>query len=113
MFGGLAPVIHPENPRLHRVPVQKINSDYTLFVGDGFKRELDEALLPGEVKTKIAMVLASSTVNRRDKDVRLPLTIYIPPEGGQLNDVGWQVSDTMFCLCLSADTLDELTGKSF
>lgn len=113
MFGGLAPVIHPENPNLHRVPVRKINSDYTLFVGDNFKRELTETDLPAEVKTKMAMVLASSTVNRRDKDVRLPLTIYIPPEGGQLNDVGWQVSDTMYCLCLSADTLDGLTGKSF
>lgn len=112
MFGALSPVIHPQNLNLHRVPIQRINSRYVLFVGDNFKRELREKDLPAEVKTKMTMVLATSKVNRRDCDIKLPLTIYVPPDSGGLEEVGWQVSDTMFCLCLSADTLDELTGKS-
>jgi len=92
--------------------VQKIGRTYTLFVGDNFVREMDEHDVPGEVRSKMTMVLAASKVDRRDYDIKLPLHIYIPPEGGGLDEVGWQASDTMFCLCLSGDTLDQLTGKS-
>jgi len=112
LFGGLSPILHHTNDSLYRVPVQKIVRTYTLFVGDNFIREMEEGDVPEEVRTKMTMVLASSDVNRRDYDIKLPLHIYIPPEGGGLNEVGWQVSDTMFCLCLSNATLDQLTGKS-
>lgn len=112
LLGGLSPVLHHTNDSLYRVPVQKIGRTYTLFVGDNFIREMEEGDVPEEVRTKMTMVLASSNVNRRDYGIKLRLQIYTPPFGGELNDVGWQVSDTMFCLCLSNATLDQLTGKS-
>jgi hypothetical protein len=107
----LSPVLHPTNDKLHRVPVQKIGSLHILFVGDHYRREIDEKDLPGEVKTKMAMVIATSKVDVRDHAM-LPLQIYVPPDSGAIDEVGWQVSDTMFCLCLSQDALDQLTGKS-
>lgn len=112
LYGHLSPVLHLHNLNLHRVPVRKTGRMYTLYVGDNISRLLEEDNLPDEAKIKMTMVLASSKVDRRDHEVPYSLAVYVPPEGGDLLEVGWQVSDTLYCLCLSEETLDVLIGKS-
>lgn len=113
LYGSLSPVIHPTNSGLHRVPIRRNGRAYILYVGDNSTRLLEEDNLPDEVKIKMTMVLATSQVSRRDHEVHYSLAVYVPPDSGELLEVGWQVSDTLYCLCLSGDTLDRLTGKSF
>ena len=113
LYGSLSPVIHPINPNLHRVPVRKTGRSYILYVGDNTTRLLEEDNLPDEVKIKMTMILATSQVDRRDHEVHYSLAVYVPPDSGELNEVGWQASDTLYCLCLSGETLDRLIGKSF
>ena len=56
---NLAPVVHPYNWALVRVPVRKIEDHYIVYVADGYHRRYDESTLPDELKTKMAMILAS------------------------------------------------------
>jgi len=111
MLGNLSPIAHESNPFLYRVPLKRENDGYILFVADNFVRNFSSENLPDEIKSKLAMIVAASKTDTRDWDV-YNCDVYVPkhPVNG-FSEIGWQISDSFFCICLSVKTLNDLRGK--
>ena len=109
MLRDLSPVVHQYDFGLYRVPLRKEGNSYTIFVADGFNRVFDEDTLPDEVKTKMAMILASAKQIVSDHNVtKLHL---MTTADNEFRDVGWRASDTWFCIILSLASLMALRGE--
>ena len=111
MLGNLSPVRHESNPFLYRVPLKREGENYILYVADNFVRNFTSDTLPDEVKTKFTMISAASKTSMHDWEV-FNTHIYIPRfmiEG--FGEIGWQVSDSYFCICLTKETLDDMRGE--
>jgi hypothetical protein len=107
----LAPVVHQRNWDLVRVPVRKIEDHYTVYVADGYHRRYDEETLPDELKTKMAMILASPH-NKALPDFKLDkLTLYQNHQSEELDEIGWRASESYFCLVLTRPTLASMKGE--
>ena len=107
----LAPVVHQFNWDLVRVPVRKIEDHYTVYVADGYHRRYDEETLPDELKTKMAMILASPH-NKALPDFKLDkLTLYQNHQSEELDEIGWRASESYFCLVLTRPTLASMKGE--
>ena len=108
---NLAPVVHPYNWDLMRVPVRKIEDHYIVFVADAYHRRYDEETLPDELKTKMAMILASPH-EKVLPDLKLQkITLYTNNESEELDEIGWQASNTFFCVVLTRPTLALMRGE--
>ena len=108
MLGHLSPVVHPKNWDLIRVPMLRAaEGHYTVFVGDNMVRRYNDNTLPDKLKTKIAMILASPQ-NFIDDHAVDQLRVYTNHYSPELDEVGWRVSDSYFCLVLSREILDSL-----
>ena len=111
LIGHLSPVVHPKNWDLIRVPVRKVDDVYVVYVADGFNRTYDDSSLPAKLKSKFAMILANGKGILFEPESRLQkLTVYIKNQSPDLDEVGWRVSDTYFCLVLDRDTLESMKG---
>jgi hypothetical protein len=107
----LAPVVHQRNWDLVRVPVRKIEDHYTVYVADGYHRRYDEETLPDELKTKMAMILASPH-NKALPDFKLDkLALYQNHQSEELDEIGWRASESYFCLVLTRPTLASMKGE--
>lgn len=107
----LAPVVHQRNWDLVRVPVRKIEDHYTVYVADGYHRRYDEETLPDELKTKMAMILASPH-NKALPDFKLDkLKLYQNHQSEELDEIGWRASESYFCLVLTRPTLASMKGE--
>ena len=107
----LAPVVHQRNWDLVRVPVRKIEDHYTVYVADGYHRRYDEETLPDELKTKMAMILASPH-NKALPDFKLDkLKLYQNHQSEELDEIGWRASESYFCLALTRPTLASMRGE--
>ena len=109
MSNTLSPIIHQYNRDLYRVPLRKVENDYTMYVGHDYTRKFDENTLPDDVKTKMAMILAVEQQILRDHEVS-PLYL-METRHGDLIDIGWRVSDTWFIVMLHTLLLKELRGE--
>jgi hypothetical protein len=111
MLGNLSPVSHYSNPNLYRVPLERTGNHYTIYVADNFVRNFTDETLPDEVKTKLSMIVAASKTEVRDWEF-YNSDVYVPkhPMDG-FEDIGWQVSDSYFCICMSTELLNELRGE--
>ena len=108
---NLAPVVHQRNWDLVRVPVRKIEDHYTVYVADGYHRRYDEETLPDELKTKMAMILASPH-NKALPDFKLnKLKLYQNHQSEELDEIGWRSSESYFCLVLTRPTLASMKGE--
>lgn len=108
LIGHLSPVVHPKKWDLIRLPLRRIEGRYVVYVADGLVRYYDEDTLPDPLKTKMAMILAA-TQPRLENEARLQkLTVYTNPMSSEFDDIGWQVSDTYFCLIVDRITLERL-----
>ena len=110
LIGNLSPVVHQYNYALYRVPLCKEGNSYTIYVGDNFNRVFDEHTLPDEVKTKMAMVLASAKQIVSDHDVT-KLHLMTTTVDSNFRDIGWRASDSWFCIILSYKSLMALRGE--
>jgi len=111
LIGHLSPVVHPRNWDLIRVPVRRVDGVYVVYVADGFNRIYDDASLPLKLKSRFAMILANNDGDVFEPESKLQkLTIYINNQSPDLDDVGWRVSETYFCLVLDRDTLESMKG---
>lgn len=107
----LAPVVHQWNWDLVRVPVRKIEDHYIVYVADGYHRRYDEETLPDELKTKMAMILASPH-NKALPDFKLDkLKLYQNHQSEELDEIGWRASESYFCLALTRPTLASMRGE--
>ena len=108
----LSPVVHPWNWDLVRVPLRRIADHYVVYVADGYARRYDEDTLPDELKTKMAMILASPH-SKVLPDRRLQkITLYVNNESEELDEIGWQASETYFCMVLTRPTLALMKGEN-
>ena len=107
----LAPVVHQRNWDLVRVPVRKIEDHYIVYVADGYHRRYDEETLPDELKTKMAMILASPH-DEATSDLKLDkLRLYQNHQSEELDEIGWRASESYFCLALTRPTLASMRGE--
>jgi len=107
----LAPVVHQRNWDLVRVPVRKIEDHYIVYVADGYHRRYDEETLPDELKTKMAMILASPH-DKATSDLKLDkLRLYQNHQSEELDEIGWRASESYFCLVLTRPTLALMKGE--
>jgi hypothetical protein len=105
----LSPVVSQHRWDMFRVPVRKVGNEYTIYVADSFTRVFDEHTLPDELKTKMAMILASpSSIVKDSEATQLML---MTTRDGEFREIGWRVSDTYFCVVLTENTLLEMRGK--
>ena len=105
----LSPMVSQYNWDLYRVPLRKIENNYRIYVADFFTRDFDEHTLPDELKTKMAMILASPKQIAKDEDISLLELMSTPTEEGY-REIGWRTSDTYFIVVLTYRTLCLLRG---
>lgn len=106
-----APVVHHRNWDLLRVPVRRVSGEYVVYVADGFHRRYDDHTLPDELKTKLAMILATDWTYRSD-DGLLKLMLYSNNHSLALDEIGWRASESYFCLVLTRPTVAAMKGES-
>ncbi len=105
-----APVVHPRNWDLLRVPVRRVSGEYSVYVADGFHRRYDDHTLPDELKTKMAMILATDWKYTTD-DVLSKLMLYTNNHSPALDEIGWRASESYFCLVLTRPTVAAMKGE--
>jgi len=104
----LSPIVSQYDWNLYRVPLRRQENKYVIFVDNFFTRVFDEHSLPDEIKTKMAMILASPQRILQDHEATMLSLMTAPDEN--VREIGWRVSDSYFCLILSHETLCELRG---
>jgi hypothetical protein len=109
MLGHLAPVVHPKNWDLIRVPMMRVaDGHYTVFVGDKTIRRYTDDTLPDALKSRLAMILTVPQMGWfHDHDLQ-KLNIYVNNHSPELDEIGWRVSDSYFCLVVSREILSSL-----
>jgi hypothetical protein len=114
LIGHLSPVVHPKNWDLIRVPVRKVDSTYVVYVAEGYHRIYDTDTLPDKLKTKMAMIRARGNDTALfEPEKRLQkMVVYINYQSDELDEIGWRVSQTYYCLVLDRDTLESLKGEN-
>lgn len=80
------------------------------YVADGMVRMYDEETLPDALRTKFAMILATPQPALIDERKLQKLVIYINAHNPELDEVGWRVSETYFCVIVDRQTLESLKG---
>lgn len=108
----LAPVVHPWNWDLVRVPVRRIEDHYIVYVADGYHRRYDKDTLPDELKTKLAMILASPQKVLPDHKLD-KLKLYQNHQGEELDEIGWRASESYYCVALTRPTLMSMRGEEY
>lgn len=111
MLGNLSPVSHYTTPNIYRVPLyREKDGNFIVYVADNFVRNFTNETLPDEIKTKLGLILGASSLDVRDWEF-FNADVYVPKhmvEG--FDEIGWQVSDNYFCICMSTELLNELRG---
>lgn len=104
----LSPIVSQYDWNLYRVPMRRQGNKYTIYVDNFFTRVFDEDSLPDEIKTKMAMILASPHRILQDHEATMLSLMTAPNEN--IREIGWRVSDSYFCLILPHKTLCALKG---
>jgi hypothetical protein len=110
-FNRLSPVVHTTNWSLIRVPLIRENRSYVVYVGDNFTRTYSDATLPDPIKMRLSMILASDQHVVRDAEL-LKAEIYVNHGPTELHDIGWQASDSYYCVVLPLQDLEEMKGDT-
>jgi len=99
----------------YRVPVCSMHDLYTIYVGDKFTRVYNSDTLPDEVKVKLTMINALPIDNLYTEQwvEYNPIYVYMAPESlsTTYQDVGWRVTESMYCLVLTEKCLMDMRGK--
>jgi len=109
IWNNWSPISHQYVDDLWRVPTYITNTNCTLFVGDKMKRTFEKSLTPEFVKIKLTMIYARSDPITYDNDIEVGFTDVYNYE--PVNEIGWQVSPSWYCLCLDKLELAKLRGE--
>lgn len=90
--------------------MRRVEDHFVLYVADGYHRRYDKDTLPDEVKTKLAMILASPHIVKPDREV-WGLDVYENTQSEELDEVGWRASESYYCIVMTRELLMELKGK--
>jgi hypothetical protein len=112
----LCPISHTTNNQLQRVPLYRKGNEYVVYVGHNFIRTYDENTMPDEVKTKLAMAMAVNCSTMTDDELAIypQMVIYNRKsfyDSNDMDEIGWRVSESYYCLCLSNDCINEMLGN--
>jgi hypothetical protein len=111
-ISDLVPLVHPYNWSLYRVPLRKVNDDYYVYLGNGIVRIFTSDTLPDCIKGKMAMILASSSVNLyRDHDRSFGVCELMNNYPSEALETGWRGSDTFFVVVIERQDLDSMVGE--
>lgn len=110
-FNHLSPVTHSTNWSLYRVPLHREEGIYTVYVGDNFTRTYTDETLPDPIKMRLAMILASEQYIIRDLEL-LKSELFVNHGPVEFHDIGWQASDSYFCIVLSLSDLEDMKGDT-
>jgi hypothetical protein len=111
-ISNLVPLVHPYNWSYYRVPLRKVNEDYYVYLGNGIVRIFTSETLPDCIKGKMAMILASSSVNLfRDHDRSFGISELMNNYPSDMLDTGWRGSDTFFVVVIERQDLDSMVGE--
>ena len=111
-ISDLVPLVHPYNWSLYRVPLRKVSDDYYVYLGNGIVRIFTSDSLPDCIKGKMAMILASSSVNLyRDHDRSFGVCELMNNYPSDALDTGWRGSDTFFVVVIERQDLDSMVGE--
>jgi hypothetical protein len=111
MLNALTPVTHQWNLALVRVPLRRVDDHFVLYVADGYYRRYDKDTLPDEIKTKMAMILATDHKVIPDRDLRR-LGVYENTQSDELDEIGWRASESFYCIVMPIDSLKALRGET-
>ena len=109
----LAPVGHKTLLDHARVFMYR-SEHYWVWVDTNYTRVYDDNTLPDEIKTKLAMILATPRHEKliTDEEVKQnTLLAYMNRHSPDLDEVGWQVTKNLFCVALSIQFLHSLKGE--
>ena len=80
------------------------------YVTDGMVRMYDEETLPDILKERFAMILATPQPLLIPETILQKIYIYTNNHNPELDEVGWRVSETYFCIIVDRQTLESLKG---
>jgi hypothetical protein len=112
MLNDLAPVVHPYNWDLVRVPVRRIEDHYIVYVADGYHRRYDKDTLPDELKTKLSMILSIPHKKIEPDHELSKLSLYTNTQSEELSEIGWRASESYYCVVLTRPTLALMRGEN-
>lgn len=94
------------------MPVIREDDKYIVYIGDRQTRIYDNDTLPDKLKVKFAMILSVPLrcAPLRDEEVRGMFDVVENIQLQELDDIGWRVSEHVFCLVLTRETLESLKG---
>ena len=107
-----SPTVHPRNWDLVRVPLRRTPENYTVYVADKYFRRYDNHTLPDELKVKLTMILATDWDYRPDEELT-KLSMYTNNQSPELDEIGWRVTESYFCLVLTRPTLETMRGTYY
>jgi hypothetical protein len=87
---------------------------YWVWVDTNYTRVYDDNTLPDEIKTKLAMVLATPRHNKMHTQVEVEMNTLLPymnNHNPELDEVGWQSTENLFCIVLPTQFLNSLKGE--
>ena len=88
--------------------------NYWVWVGRNYTRVYDDDSLPYEIKTKLAMIVATPRYNKMHTQVEVETNTLLPymnNHNPELDEVGWQSSENLFCIVLPTQFLHSLKGE--
>lgn len=109
------PISHPDMKGFSRVPMRLEDEMYVIYIAHKFTRSFTRDNLPDVIKTKLAFIDSVGKVRGNhdtSNGIVLWMMIYVLPENEALHDVGWRVSDDIYCLVLDQPTIDLLVGRT-
>ena len=106
---SLSPMGHEFGDRLYRVPVQIVDEQHTVYVGDNHKRMFDTDSLPDFLKHKLAMITVSGH-GELLSDKELTRLHLFATKIGELECIGWRVSESFYVVVMTDDELESLRG---
>lgn len=109
----LSPVSH-KTLRDHVRVFMFRSEHYWVWVDKNYTRVYDDNTLPDEIKTKLAMILATPRRSNLHTQVEVETNTLLPymnNHNPELDEVGWQSSENLFCIVLSTQFLHSLKGE--
>lgn len=107
---SLSPMGHEFGDRLYRVPVHIKDEQHTVYVGDNHKRMFDADSLPDFMKHKLAMITVSGH-GELLSDRELTRLHLFATKIGELECIGWRVSESFYVVVMTDDELESLRGS--
>lgn len=110
----LPPVIHKTLSDHARVFMYR-DKDYWIWVDTQYTRVFDDKSLPDTIKSKLVMILATPRQSKLISEEEVhqnTLLAYMNSHNPELDEVGWQVTERVFCIVLPIQFLHSLKGET-